>query len=78
MKVQDVTKMQKILKNLLNQIEFECCAMDTNFKNSKEYDEYIKPIEKVIITQSDKFYKDYVHNAEVIKNNSDTDYKPSY
>lgn len=78
MKVRDVNNIREILKNLLNQVELECCVMDTNFKNTKEYAEYIEPIEKVISEQSDKFYKDYVHNAEVIKTNSDTDYKPSY
>jgi hypothetical protein len=78
MKLRDVNNIRKIFENLLNQVDLECCVMDTNFKNSKEYIEYIEPIESIISKQSDKFFKDYVHDAEVIRNNSDTDYKPGY
>ena len=37
-------------------------------KHKEEYQPYFDEIEKAITKVADKFYADYIHNAQVIKN----------
>lgn len=66
MDVKTVTKVNEAIHNILNNIEIEMCIID--LKHKEEYQPYFDEIEKAIIIVADKFYVDYIYNAQVIKN----------
>lgn len=66
MDVKTVTKVNEAIHNILNNIEIEMCIID--LKHKEEYQPYFDEIEKAITKVADKFYSDYIHNAQVIKN----------
>ena len=61
-----VKKVNEALRNILANIDYETCAIDAKYKN--EYGEYFKTIEDAIICSSDKFFKEWIHEAQVRKN----------
>ncbi len=66
MKLQTINKTNEAIKNILNSVEREKCVLPSDEKS--EYDEYFDEIEKAICAVHDRFFKDYVYNKEVKKN----------
>ena len=66
MDVTTVVKVKEAINNILSNIEIEMCIIDLKYK--EEYQPYFDEIEKAIANVSDKFYRDYIHDTKVIKN----------
>jgi hypothetical protein len=71
MKIKTVIKTEKALSNLKNAIELEMRNLDISERT--EYEKYFEEIENAIMIVQDKFYIDWMHNAQVIKNKKDNE-----
>jgi hypothetical protein len=66
MKIKTVNTAHKALSNLKDAVELEMCVLDISERS--EYEEYFKEIEEAIMKVQDKFYRDWIHNNNVTKN----------